>query len=103
MTFPVTSFQLKNQILENGFSFHDQGKRMKLAMPWPRHLVTRLSPQRPGFSPRLVHVGFVVDSVALGHGFLPVLQFSLSLSFHHCSMFIHLSLAPFNLSNQHGH
>jgi len=61
---------------------------MKLAVPWPTHLVTRLSSQRPGFSPRLVHVGFVMGSVALGHGFLPVHQFSLSLSFHHCSIFI---------------
>ena len=73
---------------------------MKLAMPWPRHLVTRLSSQRPGFSPRLVHVGFVMDSVALGHGFLPVHQFSLSLSFHRCSVFIrhwHRSILAINI------
>jgi len=80
---------------------------MKLAMPWPRHLVTRLSSQRPGFSPRLVHVGFVMDSVALGHGFLPVHQFSLSLSFHHCSIFIchwhHLVLAINIVVKKHTH
>jgi hypothetical protein len=32
-----------------------------------------LSPRRPGFSPRSVYVGFVVDSVALGQVFLRVL------------------------------
>ena len=30
-------------------------------MPWPRRLVACLSPLRPGFDPRSVHVGFVVD------------------------------------------
>jgi hypothetical protein len=34
--------------------------------------------------PGSVHVGFVVDKVALGQGFLRVLPFSLSISFHHC-------------------
>jgi hypothetical protein len=29
------------------------------AVPWLRRLVAGLSPRRPGFIPRLVHVGFV--------------------------------------------
>jgi hypothetical protein len=41
-------------------------------MPWLRRLVAGLSLQRP----RLVHVGFVVDKVALGQIFLQVLWFS---------------------------
>jgi hypothetical protein len=35
-------------------------------MPWLRHLVFGLSLQRPGFSPKGSHVGFVVDVVTLG-------------------------------------
>jgi hypothetical protein len=41
-----------------------------------RHLVTGLSPQRPGFDPRSLDVKFVVDEVALEQFFLPVLRFS---------------------------
>jgi len=41
-----------------------------------RWLVTGLSPRRPGFDHRPVYVGFVVDNVALGRGFLRVLLFS---------------------------
>jgi hypothetical protein len=36
------------------------------AVPWLRRLVAGLPPRRPGFDPRSVHVGFVVDKVALG-------------------------------------
>jgi Mn2+/Fe2+ NRAMP family transporter len=36
-------------------------------------------------------VGFVVDKVALGQIFLGVLHFSLSVSFHHCSIFTYVS------------
>jgi hypothetical protein len=38
-------------------------------VPWLRRLVAGLSPQRPGFEPWSVHVGFVVDKVALGQVF----------------------------------
>jgi acyl-CoA thioesterase len=38
--------------------------------------VAGLSPWRPGFVPRSIHVGFVVDKVALGQVFLRVLRFS---------------------------
>jgi hypothetical protein len=46
------------------------------AVPWLRQLVTGLSPRRPGFDVGLVHVGFVVDNVALGQVLLQVLRFS---------------------------
>jgi hypothetical protein len=42
-----------------------------IAVPRLRRLVAYLSPRRPGFFPRSVHVGFVVDKVALGQVFLP--------------------------------
>jgi hypothetical protein len=49
-----------------------------LAVPWLRRLVVGPSPQRPGFDPGSVHVGFLVDTVALGQVFFPrVLRFSL--------------------------
>jgi hypothetical protein len=46
------------------------------AVPWLRRLVACLSPRRPEFDPGSVHVGFVVDKVALGPVFLRVLRFS---------------------------
>jgi hypothetical protein len=45
-------------------------------MPWLRWLFAGLSLQRPGFTPRSVHVGFVVDEVELGQAFLWVIRFS---------------------------
>jgi hypothetical protein len=62
-----------------------QSNILPQAVPWLRQLVTGLSPRRPGFNPGSVHVGFVVDKVALGQGFPQVLQFPLSISFHQCS------------------
>jgi hypothetical protein len=47
-------------------------------VPWLRSLVAGLSPRSPGFAPGSIHVGFVVDKVALGQGFLR----PLSVSFH---------------------
>jgi hypothetical protein len=47
-------------------------------MPWRRRLVASLSPRWPGFATRSVHVGFVVDKVALDQDFLRVLRFSLA-------------------------
>jgi hypothetical protein len=44
------------------------------AVSWLRLLVARLSPQRAGFAHGTVHVGFVVDKVALVQGFLRVLR-----------------------------
>jgi hypothetical protein len=37
-------------------------------------------------NPGSVHVGFVVDKVALGQVFLRVVGFPLSISFHWCSI-----------------
>jgi hypothetical protein len=45
------------------------------AVPW-LSLVAGLSPRRPVFDPGSVHVGIVVDKVALGQVFLRVLRFS---------------------------
>jgi hypothetical protein len=41
-----------------------------------RRLVDGFSPQRAAFTPRAVHVGFVVDKVAPGQVFLRVVRFS---------------------------
>jgi hypothetical protein len=38
------------------------------------------------FDPRSVHVGFVVDKVALGQGFPEYFGLPLSISFHRCSI-----------------
>jgi hypothetical protein len=63
-----------------------ESNQMKEAVPWLRLLVAGLSPQRPGFAPRSIHVGFVVDRVALGQVFLQVLRFSpVNISFHRLS------------------
>jgi len=48
-------------------------------------------PWRPTFSPRPVHVGFVVDKVAMGQIFYEYFSFPLSVSFHQCSILIYLS------------
>jgi hypothetical protein len=45
-------------------------------VPWLRRSVAGLSPWRPGFDPGSVHVGIVVDKVALGQVFPRVLRFS---------------------------
>jgi hypothetical protein len=62
------------------YSFHSlvfrQVHSLFQAVPWLRRLVAGLSPRRPRFDPGPVHVGFVVDKVALGQVFPPVLRFS---------------------------
>jgi hypothetical protein len=56
-------------------------------VPWLRRLVACLSPRRPGFDPGSVHVGFMVDKVALGQVFPPeYFGFPLSISFDRCSI-----------------
>ena len=56
-------------------------------MPWLRRLVAGFSPRRPGLDAGSVHVGFVVDKVALGQVFPPeYFGFPLSISFHRCSI-----------------
>ena len=51
-------------------------RNSKLGRPWLTRLVSGLSSRKPGFSPSLVHLGFVVNNVAVENGFLRKLQFS---------------------------
>jgi len=60
-----------------------------------RQSVTILSLWSPGLDPRSVCMRFVVYKVTLRQAFLQVLKFSMSLSFHHCSILIH------SICNQH--
>jgi hypothetical protein len=59
------------------------------AVSWLRRLVAGFTSRRPGFDPRSVQVGFVVDKVALGQVFPPeYFGFTLSSSFHRCSIIL---------------
>jgi hypothetical protein len=58
---------------------------------WLRRLAASLSRRRPVFAHALVHVGFVVDRVALGQVFLRVLRFPLSASFHRGSAYSYIT------------
>jgi hypothetical protein len=51
-------------------------------VPRLRRLVAGVSPPRPGFAPVLIHVGFLVDKVALGHIFSGFSGFLLSIQFN---------------------
>lgn len=50
-----------------------------MGLPWPRLLVVSLPRQRLGFSPRPVHVGFVVGGVTVGQ---VLSNFGLVSAFH---------------------
>jgi hypothetical protein len=52
-------------------------------VPWPMRLIAALSLRRPEYAPRSVHVGFVLDEVALGQVSHRVLRFFLSIKFRH--------------------
>jgi hypothetical protein len=57
------------------------------AVPWLRRLVAGLPARRTRFDPGSIHVGLVVDKVALGQVFPPeYFGFPLSVSFHRCSI-----------------
>ena len=57
------------------------------AVSWLRRLDAGLSPRRGGFDPRSVHVGFVVDKLALVQvSPTEYFGFPLSISFHRCSI-----------------
>jgi hypothetical protein len=74
------------------------------AVLWLKQLVAGLSPWRLGFSLRLVHMGLVGTQWHWNRFFSKNFSFSLSVSFHQCSTFIHLPLIWYNLSNwQHHH
>jgi hypothetical protein len=50
--------------------------------------VAGLSPLRPGFNPRSVHMSFVLEEVTVEEVILlGIAFFSLSVSFHQCSIF----------------
>jgi hypothetical protein len=66
----------------------------KGTVPSLRRSVAGLAPWRPGLNPRRVHMGFMLDGVALRHVFLEA-----SLSFHHCSILIRSPPTVHNLSN----
>jgi hypothetical protein len=51
-----------------------------------RQLVARLLRWRHVFDPRSVHVGIVVDKVALGQGFPEYFGLTQSVSFRRCSI-----------------
>jgi hypothetical protein len=58
-----------------------KSKGKDCAMPWLRWLVAGLSPRRPGFEPRSVYVGFVVES-STGTGFPSTSTVPKSVSLH---------------------
>jgi hypothetical protein len=59
---------------------------------WLRRFVAGLSPQRLGFEPVSVHVGFVADIGALGQDcFSELFGFLLSVSFHHGSPYSYIT------------
>jgi len=47
-----------------------------LALPWLRQSVAGFSQRGPEFNPTAVHVGYVLDKVAVGRVFLPGFQIS---------------------------
>ena len=47
--------------------------------------------RKPGFDPRLFHVGFVMDEVHFEWFLSQYVRFYLAVSFHHCSTLIHSS------------
>lgn len=48
-------------------------------MPWLKGAVPGLSSRTPGFGPKVAHVGFAVDKVAMGQVLLPLVRFPLSI------------------------
>jgi len=68
------------------------------AVLWLRQLVAGLSPRRPGFSLRLVHVGLVGTQWHWNRFFSKNFSFSLSVSFQHCSTFVQSSAVTHNLA-----
>jgi len=69
------------------------------ATPWLRQLVANLSLQMPRFKPTPVHVGLLVDKVALGHVYLQVLKFSfvhIIPPMLHTHSLTHLSITTFH-------
>jgi len=70
-------------------------------MPWFRWSLSSLLIWKPLLNHRPVHVGFVMDKVALGQVFIPAVRFYIPISFHQCSIlnFMHLQLYYTILAN----
>jgi hypothetical protein len=80
--------KMNNKVLvaENASESYKQFNTIKV-VPWLRRFFADLSQRRTGFDPGSVHVGFVVEKVALGQVFPPSTSvFLLSLSFYCCSI-----------------
>jgi hypothetical protein len=59
------------------FNMKDEERiRIRMAVPGLRRSVAGLSPRRAGLDSGSVHVGFVVDKMAMGQVFPRVLMFS---------------------------
>jgi hypothetical protein len=95
LAFRVTVSQCKNIsriITETSVALYiesarDGFVRATMAMPWHRSLVAGLSPRRPVFAPGTIHVGFVVDKVALGQVPPPPPEFfGFPLSIYHSTV-----------------
>jgi hypothetical protein len=56
------------------------------------------SSQWLGFEPRPLHMGYVVDQVAIRQGWYDDISFALSVSFHQCSL---LMFIPHHHQSQH--
>jgi hypothetical protein len=61
-------------------------------MPLLRPLFASLSPQKPGFNTRPIHVGFVVDKLVVRQFFSECFHLPLSIWFHRCSTLIHSAI-----------
>jgi hypothetical protein len=66
----------RKECKENRLLIKHNNRTMNFVVLWLRRLVAGLAPRRPGFKPGSVHVGFMVDKVALGQVSLRVLLFS---------------------------
>jgi hypothetical protein len=78
---PYFKWRIKEDMKESSCCL-DLSRPTLPAVPWLRRLVAVLSPRWPGFAPGLIHVGFVVDKVALGQDFLLILRFPVPVTFH---------------------
>jgi hypothetical protein len=65
----VLVFRTQHSVSETKFPY-------VLAVPWIWRLITGLLPRRPEIKTRPLHVGFMVDEIALGHVLLRILRFS---------------------------
>ena len=99
LEFPI-SFELKLHYSKSSLLPPDVSHKTtvcRLCRGSDRQSVTILSRWSPGLDPRSVCMRFVVYKVTLGLALLQVLNFSMSVSFRHCSILIH------SICHQHWH